>query len=60
LAESHFACHTYPEHGSMTLNLFTCRPRPQWDFERNLARLFGAGRVVVRKLDRKYMAGVVH
>jgi len=26
LAESHLACHTFPEHGSLCLNLFCCVP----------------------------------
>jgi len=29
LAESHLACHTFPEHGSLCLNLFCCVPRPE-------------------------------
>ena len=54
LAESHFACHTFPEHGTLTLNLFCCRPRPDWNFESYLQREFGAAAVRVRKLDRPY------
>ncbi len=30
LSESHLACHTFPEHGTLCLNLFCCRPRPEW------------------------------
>ncbi len=32
LSESHLACHTFPEHGGMTLDLYTCmtRPAPDW------------------------------
>ncbi|MBM3737073.1 MAG: S-adenosylmethionine decarboxylase [Acidobacteria bacterium] len=56
LSESHFACHTFPEHGSMTVNLFCCRPRPEWDFAGYLEREFGAGRVTVRRLERDYAA----
>ena len=33
LAESHLACHTFPEYGSLCLNIFCCRPRPGADFE---------------------------
>ena len=54
LAESHFACHTFPEHASMTINLFCCQPRPDWDFESYLEREFGAARVAVRKFAREY------
>jgi S-adenosylmethionine decarboxylase len=54
LAESHLACHTYPEHRSMTLNLFCCRPRPDWDFVSRLEQELGAGHVCVRKLERRY------
>jgi S-adenosylmethionine decarboxylase len=54
LAESHLACHTFPEHGSLCLNLFCCVPRAEWDFESNLRQLFGANRVSVRRLQRPY------
>jgi S-adenosylmethionine decarboxylase len=54
LAESHLACHTFPEHQSLCLNLFCCRPRPEWRFEAYLCEHFGAERVFVRKLEREY------
>lgn len=54
LAESHLACHTFPEHGSICLNLFCCRPRPDWDFAGELAARLGARSVQVRCLDRPY------
>jgi S-adenosylmethionine decarboxylase len=54
LAESHLTCHTFPEYGSMCLNLFCCRPRREWDFAGRLKRQFGARRVTVRRLDRPY------
>jgi S-adenosylmethionine decarboxylase len=54
LAESHLACHTFPEHGSCCLNLFCCVPRAEWDFESNLRQLFGANRVSVRRFERPY------
>jgi S-adenosylmethionine decarboxylase len=57
LAESHLALHTFPEHGSLCLNLFCCRPRPQWDFGAGLSRAVGATRVAVRVLDRAYAGG---
>ena len=56
LAESHLAVHTFPEHGSLCLNLFCCAPRPAWAWEDGLARHVGAGRVTVRRLARRYGA----
>jgi S-adenosylmethionine decarboxylase len=56
LAESHLACHTFPEHGSICLNLFCCRPRPEWDWNANLRDALGADEVVVRSFERAYTA----
>jgi S-adenosylmethionine decarboxylase len=52
LAESHLACHTYPEHGLATFNLYCCRPRPRWPWESRLADAIGAARVLVREIPR--------
>src|SRR5271165_5619497 len=54
LEESHLACHTFPEFGSLCLNVFCCRPRPRADFELLLKRDFGATSTHVRRLDRPY------
>jgi S-adenosylmethionine decarboxylase len=54
LAESHLACHTFPEHGAACLNLFCCAPRPEWDWEGELRRRLGATTVRVRRLERRY------
>ena len=54
LSESHLACHTFPEFGSLCLNLFCCRPRPATDFEALLKKEFGAARVSVRQVERPY------
>jgi S-adenosylmethionine decarboxylase len=56
LAESHIACHTFPEYGSLCLNLFCCRRRPRWQFELVLSDLFAASSVTVREVDRPYHA----
>jgi S-adenosylmethionine decarboxylase len=56
LSESHLACHTFPEFGSLCLNLFCCVPRPRWDFESRLAELFSANSVHVREIIREYSA----
>jgi S-adenosylmethionine decarboxylase len=58
LAESHLTVHTFPEHGSLCLNLFCCRPRPEWNFEAQLRDRFGAEAVSVRALERPYAAPV--
>jgi len=52
LTESHLACHTYPEHGIATFNLYCCRARPRWPWEERLRLLLGAARVVVRQIER--------
>ena len=54
LSESHLACHTFPEHGSLCLNLFCCVPRPEWNFEAVLQRLFCSQTVTIRRLVRSY------
>lgn len=54
LAESHLTVHTFPEHGSLCLNLFCCRPRAEWGFEAALTEQFGAAQVVVRRVERPY------
>jgi S-adenosylmethionine decarboxylase len=54
LAESHLAVHTFPEHGSLCLNLFCCVPRAEWEWREGLARHVGAGEVRVRRLARDY------
>jgi S-adenosylmethionine decarboxylase len=56
LSESHLACHSFPEYGTLCLNLFCCRPRPDWDFARHLRQMLGASAVEVRCLGRPYTA----
>ena len=52
LTESHLACHTYPEHGTATFNLYCCRTRPEWDWESNLKSALGAETVSVMRIER--------
>ena len=52
LTESHLACHTYPEHGIATFNLYCCRTRPEWDWEANLKGILAAKRVKIFKIER--------
>ena len=52
LTESHLACHTYPETGIATFNLYCCRTRPRWSWREKLRSLLGADRVTVRSTTR--------
>jgi S-adenosylmethionine decarboxylase len=52
LTESHLACHTYPEHGTATFNLYCCQTRPEWDWEKNLKTTLGASDVTVTAIER--------
>ena len=52
LTESHLSCHTYPEHGIVTINLHCCRDRPSWDWEDQLRVALGAQSVGVREVRR--------
>lgn len=52
LTESHLACHTYPEHGTATFNLYCCRTRPEWDWSANLKQALSACDVKVHRIER--------
>jgi S-adenosylmethionine decarboxylase len=52
LTESHLSVHTYPEHEVATLNLYCCRPRPDFPWNEELAEVLGASRVTVRVIER--------
>jgi S-adenosylmethionine decarboxylase len=52
LTESHLACHTFPETGLVTFNLYCCRPRPRFAWEARLRGLLGATRVTIRTAER--------
>lgn len=52
LAESHLCCHTYPERGAATFNLYCCRVRAPWPWTDRLAESLGARAVHVRELPR--------
>lgn len=59
LAESHLACHTYPEYGAVTINLYCCRPRPEWPWRERLSGVLGAADVSVRTVERSVAVGLV-
>lgn len=52
LTESHLACHTYPEHGTATFNLYCCRSRPEWDWKEKLTAALNASEVTITKIER--------
>lgn len=52
LSESHLACHTWPELGFATFNLFSCRRRGDWPWEARLREMLGAESVSVRVAER--------
>jgi S-adenosylmethionine decarboxylase len=52
LAESHLACHTFPETGFAAFNLYCCRNRETWPWAARLQEAVGATRVEVRTLVR--------
>jgi S-adenosylmethionine decarboxylase len=52
LTESHLACHTYPEYKTATFNLYCCRNRPEWNWQRNLQKFLGAEAVRVQIVER--------
>ena len=53
LTESHLACHTYPEYGLATINLYCCRSRPEWPWAECLRNFLGAQDVTVRAIERQ-------
>ena len=62
LAESHLACHTFPEFGSMCLDIFCCRARPEAevaDIAREVSEVLGATDVQVRLVEREYGPALV-
>jgi S-adenosylmethionine decarboxylase len=56
LAESHLACHTFPEHASLCLNVFCCVARPDWDLEGLVRQSVDARDIRVRRIERHYGA----
>ncbi len=52
LMESHLTVHTFPEHGTLCLNLFCCRRRPAGDFAAWLEE-FHPQHVTIRLVERR-------
>jgi S-adenosylmethionine decarboxylase len=60
LTESHLTCHTYPEFGVATFNLYCCRERPAWAWDEHLRELIGAREVRVRSVSRETVEAQAH
>ena len=60
LTESHLACHTYPEFGVATFNLYCCRERPAWAWDERLRDMIGARDVQVRSVNRSTEEAQTH
>jgi len=56
LAESHLACHTFPEHRRASFNLYCCRTRPAWNWKEFLEQRLGASDVVALAVPRGSLA----
>jgi S-adenosylmethionine decarboxylase len=54
LAESHVACHTFPEFGLICVNVFCCRPQADVDAADLMAEVLGASHTLVRCVERSY------
>ena len=52
LSESHLTVHTFPERGFAALNLYCCRPRPDWPWTERLTQALGATDVQVATVRR--------
>lgn len=52
LSESHLACHTWPERGLATFNLFCCRQRREWPWDQRLREMLAAKSVSILVIQR--------
>lgn len=52
LSESHLGCHTYPEFGMATFNLYCCRDLPEWPYQEAFQRELGAAYCRVLMIPR--------
>jgi S-adenosylmethionine decarboxylase len=61
LAESHLTVHTFPEHGTLCLNVFCCRVRDDWDVEAVLGSLLAGPGFAVRvsRIEREIAPSAV-
>jgi S-adenosylmethionine decarboxylase len=60
LSESHLTCHTYPEFRAATFNLYCCRNRADWPWEKMLKEMLGASEVRVQVFERMVHESTPH
>jgi S-adenosylmethionine decarboxylase len=60
LSESHLTCHTYPEFRAATFNLYCCRNRADWPWEKMLKEMLGASEVRVHVFERMVHESAPH
>lgn len=60
LSESHLACHTYPELGVATFNLYCCKPLPAWPWKQRLIDRLHAKQVTVVPVVRGAVGDQLH
>jgi S-adenosylmethionine decarboxylase len=53
LKESHLTCHTYPEFGAATFNLYCCSQRSDWPWSARLIEMLEAHDVSIRVIERE-------
>jgi S-adenosylmethionine decarboxylase len=54
LSESHLTCHTFPEYGVATFNLYCCRRRKELNWQGLLREHLRATKVVCREFPRGF------
>lgn len=52
LSESHLTCHTYPEFGAASFNLYRCSNPTSWAWEEMLREMLGATEINIRVFER--------
>ena len=60
LSESHLTCHTYPESRAATFNLYCCRNRADWPWEKMLKEMLGATEVRIKVFERTFSESTPH
>lgn len=52
IAESHFAVHTWPEHGYVSIDVYTCGDGKPWEAFKTVRKMFKPKHFSVMKMER--------